>query len=224
MNKLRTSSDRKHQQGASLIALMVGMLVSMLSILAVMSMHKSLIGVAVESKQDSIHDGLINSVLVQLQSSLHNAGFGIDTATANDVITVAANGSSALYWRFSDTTVRCVGIRDVAFTDPETQLTGRRLAMVSVDSGCTETANLADLDWAGGTETLLATFRGEGYTTTDPLFSFTARQAVCTPFGFGEATDHMEVAVVAQSSALINGATAVSDIEYKYCLANTHFN
>lgn len=210
------------QTGASLIALMIGMLVSVLSILAVMTMHKSLVQVAVEAKQDSSHDGLLNSTMVQLQTALHNAGYGMEDASGDDVVTDDDGGTTpSLLWRYRDTSMECVRVQDETFTDADTQKAGRRLVMTSL-SGCAEDADLATMNWGGGTAVTLATFKDQA----SPLFSFTKSEKLCSPFGFSDPDaleKHVLVSVSAQSSAEQDGA-AVSAINYDYCLANTHFN
>jgi len=218
------SSVQKSQFGASLIAMMIGLLVSMMSILAVMTMHKSLVQVTVESKRDSIHDGLVNSVLVQLQTALHNAGFGMESTVGDYVVVGSSVNTPSLYWRFEDGGPKCMAVFDRSYTDADTGNAGRHLVMASVSNGCSESADLSALDWSNGTESTLATFKNH----STPLFNFSVRQQVCAPYGFGDVNapeEHVLVDVVADSSstAYQNGAS-ISDITYTYCLANTHFN
>lgn len=212
------------EKGASLISMMIGMLVSMMSILAVMSMHKTLIHVSVESKSDAVHDGLISSAMVQLQLALHNAGYGMETSTAADVIATTVNSAPALLWRSYDGAAYiCEGVTEVSYTDGDSNTTGRHLVSMRInDASCTETANLQSLAWNSASRDTLAQFRNQ----STPIFDFDVVQDDCAPYGFGEHQLHLSVAVHAKTSAEVNDAASagadISPITFNYCLANTH--
>ena len=63
------------QRGFNLISLLVGVSLSMISILALLSLYKNLIGVSVQSIQDSRQDGQIAAAVLTAQRELLNAGF-----------------------------------------------------------------------------------------------------------------------------------------------------
>lgn len=204
------------QQGASLVSLMIGMLVSMLGILAVMTMHKSLMQVAVESKGDAIHDAMVSTALMQMQMDLHNAGYGIESGSAGDVVATQLSGAESLLWRYRDGgSFVCKGVTEQSYTDSESGTVGRQLVAIEATSNCTGSADLSTLTWTA-TETM-AQFRNE----TAALFDFSVATASCAPYGFGVAEDHLRVTVSARSSAEVAGAS-VSTVAYQYCLANTY--
>ncbi|TVZ38416.1 hypothetical protein P886_2783 [Alteromonadaceae bacterium 2753L.S.0a.02] len=204
------------QTGATLVGQMIGMLVSMLAILTCVSMHKSLMQVTVEAKTNAVFDRQISSALLQLQYDLHNAGIGIDSATANDVVAVSNAAGESLFWRFNDAgTYTCLGVREEAYVDAQTQLAGRRLLELQASANCTASSDLASLTWQA--TATLAQFRNQ----TNTLFAFEVVQARCTPYGLGQAENHLQVNIDTVTSAQLAGAN-VSAIEYQYCLANTH--
>lgn len=74
------------QQGFSLISLMVGVSLSMISILALLSLYKNLIGVSVQSIQDSRQDGQIAAAVLTAQRELLNAGFRVDASPVQIIL------------------------------------------------------------------------------------------------------------------------------------------
>lgn len=214
----------KPQQGVSLIGMMIGMLVSMMSILAVMTMHKTLVQVSVMSKTDAVHDGLVSSAMLQMQLALHNAGFGMESSSAADVVAATVNSASALLWRYYDGTAYiCEGVTEESYTDADSGTSGRRLVSMLINDGsCTDTANLPSLAWNGAATDTLAQFKNQNA----PLFTFSVAQLDCAPYGFGVPQLHLSVAVHAQTSAEVNGAASagadISPVTFNYCLINTH--
>jgi len=212
----------KYLCGASLISILIGLLVSSLCLLGIMTMHKSLVGVAIQSKSDAVHDGLITSAMVQIQMSLQDAGFGMETATSDDVVVSTSSSASSLLWRFQEGGITvCRGVSDKPYTDADSGTTGRHLVAVeNTTSGCTAVADLSTLLWTE-TETL-GRFRNQ----SSRLFTFNVAQANCSPFGFGSAAPHLLVAISAPGSAELAGAAAagadINTITYQYCLSNTH--
>lgn len=74
------------QQGFNLVSLMVGVSLSMISILALLSLYKNLIGVSVQSIQDSRQDGQIAAAVLTAQRELLNAGFRVDATPVQIVL------------------------------------------------------------------------------------------------------------------------------------------
>ena len=69
----------RRQAGTTLIGLMIGLLVSVVGILASLSLYKTLVAVATEAKIDAMHDGQLATTLLAIQLKVQNAGFGLDT-------------------------------------------------------------------------------------------------------------------------------------------------
>jgi Tfp pilus assembly protein PilW len=74
------------QRGFNLISLMVGVSLSMISILALLSLYKNLIGVSVQSIQDSRQDGQIAAAVLTAQRELLNAGFRVDASPVQIIL------------------------------------------------------------------------------------------------------------------------------------------
>lgn len=223
-----------------MISLMIGLLVSMIAILAITSMHKSLIRVTIDSKTSALQDSGVAVALMQLQLDLHNAGYGISSAGGNAVITPTLSGVPTLLWRYLDEesdldSVICKGMQDQSYIDETTGQTGRELidlmATPATNSGCRLDSDLAAIVWADDEKRTVARFRNH----TEQLFNFEVETADCAPYGLGVAESHLLVTVSAESSAgsaqslaqddgvALDAATMITPIEYKYCLANTHF-
>ena len=75
------------QRGISLISLMVGTVLSMLTIIAMLALYKNLVQVAVDATQDANHDGGLASALLVAQLELQGAGFGMDK-TFNETVSL----------------------------------------------------------------------------------------------------------------------------------------
>jgi len=62
------------QLGVSLISLMVGLLLSMIGILAGLTLYKNIVQTTVQTRSDAVQDGQIASALLTLQLELQSAG------------------------------------------------------------------------------------------------------------------------------------------------------
>lgn len=199
-----------------MISQLIGLLVSMLALLSCVVLHKSLMQVSVQAKSDALLDRQIASAMMQMQYELHNAGMGMVTSTANDIVAVAGTNTNNLYWRYAEGGVyQCAGIREEAFIEAETQVPGRRFVEVSASGGCDATAALADLTWQ--VDEVIAEFRNR----PAALLNFQVEQANCTPYGLGVSAAHYLVRIQTASSAGLSGAS-VTPAEYRFCLTNTH--
>ncbi|MFO1367609.1 MAG: hypothetical protein U1F46_01350 [Marinagarivorans sp.] len=99
------------QSGATLISLMVGMVVSMLAILASISMFHDLVRTAAEAKTDARHEGDISLAVLRLDQEILSAGFDMGRAPTDnknlDFLAqpedkVAAPGESRMAWRYKN--------------------------------------------------------------------------------------------------------------------------
>lgn len=227
------------QRGISMISLMIGLLVSMVAILAITSMHKSLIRVTIDSKTGALQDSSVAVALMQLQLDLHNAGYGINSANSGTVIATTSSGVPTLLWRYLDDesnqdSVICKGVQDQSYNDVTTGMVGRELidltTTYAANPNCRLDSDLSTVAWADNEKRTMAQFRNH----TEQLFNFEVETADCVPYGFGAAKTHLLVTVSAESSAgsaqslakddgvTLDAATTISPIKYKYCLANIH--
>lgn len=227
------------QRGVSMISLMIGLLVSMVAILAITSMHKSLIRVTIGSKTSAIQDSSVAVALMQLQLDLHNAGYGINSADSSTVIATTLSDVPTLLWRYLDDesdldSVICKGVQDQPYNDVATGMAGRELIDLTTtyasNPDCSLDDDLSAITWADDEKRTVAQFRNH----TKALFDFEVTTTNCAPYGFGVAESHLLVSVSAESSAgsaqaiasddgaTLDASTIVKPIKYQYCLANTH--
>jgi Tfp pilus assembly protein PilW len=226
----------KFQHGLSLIGLLIGLLISMLCILASLSLYKTLIHVAAESKLDSNHDGQLAAASLVMQMEVQSAGYGIANADADDVVVnVPTAGEKRLLWRYSTdngSTFLCRGLHE--FSETTNGQTFRILRVIRVASGCNGTGALTSFTWDtpvsvlgrwmvvnnGVTQSGLPQY----LTTNATLFGFSLATASCSPYGVAgtAAANHLQLTVTAPSSASLAGAVGVALNTYNYCLANTY--
>lgn len=223
------------QQGLSMIGLLIGLLISMLGILASLTLYKNLLHVATESKIDTLYDGQLASALSIMQVELQSAGYGIDDADGDDVVRrfTAASGSDhaklELLWRYHDgTNFVCRGLLEHTKTITDSEGDNREvreLTLRKVDSGCDDTTALTSMTWSD--DSLLA--RWPMITTlqtylsgNNTIFSFTITSASCSPFGLTTGEQHLQVTVISPSSTTLNRADSSAENHFQYCLPNTY--
>ncbi|WP_205343136.1 PilW family protein [Denitrificimonas caeni] len=86
-----------NQRGFTLISLLVGTVLSLLTIVAMLALYKNLVQVAVIATQDANHDGGLASALLTAQLELQSAGFGLD-GSAN----IYLPSTATILWRYKD--------------------------------------------------------------------------------------------------------------------------
>ncbi|MCD5996711.1 hypothetical protein KDX38_24290 [Pseudomonas sp. CDFA 602] len=179
---------RRPQQGFNLISLMIGSSLSLVSILAMLSLYKNMVGISVSSIQDARQDGQIAASLLTAQQELRNAGFRIDpdavplasrvllvsgaalnngtlSGTAQTLSTAARTGN-AIVWIYktsSTGTATCAGLL----------VQNGQLSRLQGATGCTQVSQWNSTTW-----------------TTTPLIEsgqpanfFSVQYTGCWPFG-----------------------------------------
>lgn len=240
--------DLSRQQGLSLISLLIGLFISMLCILVGLTLYKNTLTLSTESKIDAQHDGQIAAVLLTLQMELQNAGYGIASAGASDVVfdpfnTTVTNedGSTrtiinpVIAWRYSSdmgTTFTCRAVKEYSSTDAG--ISYQTLALATAKT-CTASTDLALINWSSNASSDMeeVTIIGrwpvfgelaERLKTQSSLFTFSAPTATtCSPYGALTSTDqHLQVTISALSSATLNAASDAVNHESTFCLLNTY--
>jgi Tfp pilus assembly protein PilW len=110
-----SSRSIKAQAGISLISLMVGVTISLISAVAMLSMYRHTIQISTKTMQMSVQDGERSSAMTITPLLLQDAGFGIVSASVSSNIIALSNASlsgstlsgtsggansNALIWRF----------------------------------------------------------------------------------------------------------------------------
>ncbi len=222
-------SFKYRQLGMSVISLMVGLLLAMISILAGMTLYKNIVSTSIEARTDAVQDGQLASALLSVQLELQSAGFGLVPGASQHIALIGAAGASqTLSWRYKPVggavTCKAFRIRDVE------ENTRRQLQLLTPNNpvSCTETAVLGTLAWSDNPDnvTVLAEFRASEAAQADlPAISVTLDTQNCFPYGLGQAADHQMVTITADNAArraAKKSGTAVpnSEFVYSFCLPN----
>lgn len=86
------------QRGQSLIGMMVGLVISLLTIAAMLAIYKTSIGISTNASQTALRDGQVSAALLAAQIELQQAGYGIE-ADAAEILSVSADGRQVI-WRY----------------------------------------------------------------------------------------------------------------------------
>lgn len=103
---------RRHQAGITLIGMMVGLVISLLTISAMLAIYKTSIDISVNASRSALRDGQMSAALLAAQIELQQAGYGIAPGEAG-VLSVSPDGQQVL-WRYSaypQAGSRCAGLK-----------------------------------------------------------------------------------------------------------------
>lgn len=105
---------RRRQRGQSLISMMVGLVISLLTIAAMLVLYKNMIEASGNASRSALRDGQVASALLAAQIELQEAGFGIPAEdTLASRLTISAEGKQ-IAWRFKhelNQADQCAGLR-----------------------------------------------------------------------------------------------------------------
>ena len=226
------------QQGFSLISLMLGATLSLLSIIAMMTLYKNLVTNAIVATEDAQQDGQVASARLTIQRGLQAAGYGIENATTGNsnalelrsdaqlsvnLTTFASMGNSVsipgdtagnlLFWRDKDgSSSYCHGVMSNA----------GGLYELSVDSASC-TGSFTGQTWTIRpviTPTHSLDAMGADLTRSQAVSAsaFTVKKAACWPYGRNAdstLTDNGFLQVSLSSTVTLNKST-----ETTVCLTN----
>jgi Tfp pilus assembly protein PilW len=215
----------------SLISLMIGMLISMIGVLAGFTLYQNMVKVTLQTRADAAQDGQLASAMLSLQLELQSAGWGIDQAAKpGPHLILVAGPPQTLYWRYQETSLPtpapvCKGFRII---DSENDtLRHLELLTLSNPASCTLDADLTTLagDWVASS--VLAEFRKSNATaaTSLPVITITSGTSSCFPYGLGVAGNYRMVTVTADGAvrrAAIDSSAAptVAPSVYSFCIPN----
>ncbi len=206
------------QSGLSLVGLMIGMLLSMLTLTAALVLYRNMVSVSVDSRLDSSQDGQMASAMLMLQLQVQSAGFGFAAGAGSHLFPSAVGATQVVYWRYKPVaTPLCQGFR---IQDDNTAGT-RQLQLLSAAS-CDESSALESLTWS--VQTVLAEFR-KAAGADWPLIEVSRASGNCFPFGMSAQATHPQIVIGAESAAVRAARDASltapsSLINYTFCLAN----
>lgn len=219
------------QRGMTLVSLMVGMLLSIISILAGMMLFQNMARVSIESRADAAQNGQLSSAMLALQLELQSAGYGIDPEVPGTHLQRVVEGTTqTLYWRYRETNPAGLICRAFRIQDIENN-TRRQLQFLApvTAASCTADADLASLAGNWAIASVQAEFRTGATIGSLPLITLALAQRDCFPYGMGESATYQMVTVTADNAARRAAADAGSvapnaPIVYDFCLPNLRVN
>ena len=96
----------KNQQGFTLVSLLVGLAISMLCLMALLALFRTVIHTSVDARKSSILDTKLQNSLTTIQVLTQNAGFGYPASSIPNIVEVASianvTTNKAILWRWDD--------------------------------------------------------------------------------------------------------------------------
>ncbi|MCK4081971.1 PilW family protein [Acinetobacter radioresistens] len=193
----------KNQQGFTLVSLLVGLAISMLCLIALLALFRTVIHTSVDARKSSILDTKLQNSLTTIQILTQNAGFGYPASLIPNIVEVASitnvTTNKAILWRLDDdikttTASICQGI---TYTEN---------ALILLKSRCSYDLPLA----TGSTwekDSTLASF------PTGTTITFELKDQICAPYGSAIITGIKVLNITASDST---GTT----IKFPVCLSN----
>lgn len=88
------------QSGQSLISMMVGLLISLITVAAMMVLYKTMIEVTGNASRSALRDGQVSAALLTAQMELQSAGFGVPSSDALTSKLVVRESGKVVVWRY----------------------------------------------------------------------------------------------------------------------------
>lgn len=193
----------KNQQGFTLVSLLVGLAISMLCLIALLALFRTVIHTSVDARKSSILDTKLQNSLTTIQVLTQNAGFGYPASLIPNIVEVASitnvTTNKAILWRLDDdikttTASICQGI---TYTEN---------ALILLKSRCSY-----DLPLATG-----STWEKDSTLASFPIgttITFELKDQICAPYGSAIITGTKVLNITASDST---GTT----IKFPVCLSN----
>lgn len=192
----------RRQHGFNLISLMVGTVVSMISILALLSLYKALVGTSVTTLVSARQDGQLAAAQLTAQKELQSGGFGIADAKAGTQLLLLKNASlndanslsgtaqviptlpstassgdaegNALVWSYKELPTGSVMCSGLLVQDGA-------LSRLKSTGNCASNVSLSGVTWSQ--TILIATGQSVPVSGEAKPWPFAARLTTCWPFG-----------------------------------------
>ena len=170
----------RNQTGATLISLLIGLLISTLCLIGLLSSYRTMVKTGAESRMATTHDTELQNALTAAQMLVQNAGFGLegnDNLAIADIDIGSLDDNSALLWRYKDDdNIACQGLADILNNST------RKFIIIEAKSDCDSTSNLDTLVWTE--KRVLANLVDYSSNSTNPQqVTFQSSPSSCTPFG-----------------------------------------
>lgn len=114
MRRAYSPAPARRQRGQSLISMLIGLAISLITIAAMLVLYKTLINVSGNASRAALRDGQVAAALLGAQMDLQSAGFGVPSTDALSTrLAISASGKQVV-WRdkaqLADTTFQCSGL------------------------------------------------------------------------------------------------------------------
>src|SRR5690554_6877278 len=177
------------KNGFTLIELMVGLLLSSLLMLTMVTLFKQVSHVGLNSSEDSEYESQMEIGMLTIQRLIQNAGYG--SGSQNDIAIGTYNSKEAIFWRAATSydpnpaatiTYQCNGFG--IKIEPDGSHYIHRLLLLKA-SPCSAGTNLVNEDWQ--VEQTIASIKinpqdNPPY-TGNPVFQYALSHSPCVPFG-----------------------------------------
>ena len=185
------------QKGSTIVSLMVGLVISMLCLISLLTLFKAIVTTSVDSQKNAQQDTQLFNGLTLAQMLAQNAGFGFSSGT-NVLIpsstlaldnNISVESQKAVLWRYYTTinipnTLTCQGIASVLNNNQT------KLILLKANS-CAQTSNLDNLTWT--VDRVLAILPSAS------TISFNLTTQTCTPYGIGTPASHSKLTITANT-------------------------
>jgi len=225
-------NDLHRQKGLTLLSLLVGITLSLFSMLACISLFTQHHLSSRDSKASSIYNSQMIHSLTIMNKEVSSAGFGLEnTTTPHFLIENDTAGETNVFWRYQDgASVVCRGISErqsVVGGDAFTTLVIRDAFI-----GCGNTPAFNTMTWVDRgilvrweNDDLIDDFLTDASNVTGTLVNFSLSPAniTCTPYNAVDpdnAQPRPNLTISAPTLAELNGNTDVARSRVDVCLTN----
>lgn len=105
---------RRRGRGQSLISLLVGLAISLITIAAMLVLYKTMIGISGNASRSALRDSQVSAALLAAQMNLQSAGFGVPATDALASKWAISAGGKQVVWRsktaLADAGYQCAGL------------------------------------------------------------------------------------------------------------------
>ena len=220
------------EKGLTLLSLLVGITLSLFSMLACISLFTQHHLSSRDSKASSIYNSqMIHSFLI-MNKELSSAGFGLEnTVTPHFLIDNDTPGQTDVFWRYQDgTNIVCRGI-----SERQSVVDGDAFTTIFIRDafiGCGNTPAFNTMTWVNRgilvrweNDNLISNYLAGATNLTGTLINFTLSPAniACTPYNAVDpdnAQPRPNLTISAPTLAELNGNTGVARSRVDVCLTN----
>lgn len=223
-------------QGVTLVGLMVGLVISMLVVVGMMTVFRTVVQATLQSRQTAAEDDRRVSALMRMALHLQDAGFGLQAPAYGAQLLVLSGASLALA---SDGTYRLSGTR----VEPDVENAASNAVLWAYDLSASGTVQCAGFvyeaaDNAAARLVYLAPANCSGVALADlstlawtrqtwlqgseaepvPSLHFALRTGECRPFGIGGGRGGLVLRVLSARSG--DSSSSAMPVEAAQCLLN----